>query len=109
MIRFTVSLGVAALAALAALLLPFCARAALIAAQEAECGKGEYVVGLTGRVGLWIDAVGPRCASWDARTYQAIAGRPRRVIGGTRGGENEQACAPGSAHQRLASRIGDQG
>lgn len=97
MTQFAMSFCAAALAALAAVLSPIRAQATLIASQEAECGNGEYVVGLTGRVGLWIDAVGPRCAGWDTRAYQAVPGRPRRAIGGVGGGPNEQACPAGSA------------
>ena len=97
MTQFAMSFCAAALAALGAALLPSHAHATLIAPQEVECGTGEYVVGLTGRVGLWSDAVGPHCAGWDTRTYQAVPGRPRPAIGGTGGGQNEQTCPPGSA------------
>src|SRR5690348_14350611 len=69
------------------------ALASLIAPTRVQCAGDEYVVGLTGRTGYWIDAVGPICARWDERTFQSVR-RPqsRRPVGGGGGGMNQQSC-----------------
>jgi len=61
-----------------------------------KCSGGEYMVGLTGRTGLWIDAVGPICARWDGRNF-AKNGRSLRPVGGGGGGKNRRTCPFGSA------------
>lgn len=88
------------LIAVSACIALFCARdsaAALIAPKTLECGSGEYVVGLTGRIGAWIDAIGPVCARWNERTFRPSAARAKRPSGGSGGEPNQRMCPAGSA------------
>lgn len=73
------------------------ASAALIAAKRVECRTGEYVVGLAGRTGAWIDAIAPICARWDDRSFQAASPRTAQFVGGPGGGSQQQSCPAGSA------------
>jgi len=67
------------------------------AAKTIECRPGEYAIGLTGRTGSWIDAVGPVCARWNERTFQPSSGRAVRASGGSGGRAQQRACPVGSA------------
>lgn len=78
-------------------LMPRVAVASLTVSTTVQCGPGEYVVGLTGRTGAWIDAIGPVCTRWDNRTFQSVPGRAKRPVGGPGGGGNQQLCPAGSA------------
>lgn len=78
-------------------LVPQSAFSTLNVAHTVACAPGEYVVGLEGRTGAWIDAVGPVCARWDNRTFQPVPGRPKRPAGGPGGGGQQQLCPHGSA------------
>ena len=91
----------AAALAIATALAPFPALPSLTAPTQVQCGNGEFVVGLTGRTGSWIDAVGPICAGWNDRNSQTIPGRPRRPVGGPGRGSNAQFCPAGSAMSAL--------
>ena len=96
MTRLATASGAAALAIVAAIA-PTPVGASLTAPTIVQCGEREYVVGLNGRTGLWIDAAGPICARWDDRTLLSVPGRPRRLVGGRGGGSNAQSCPAGSA------------
>jgi hypothetical protein len=87
----------AAILAVVAAIVAAPAISTLVAPTEVQCGEREYVVGLNGRTGLWIDATGPICARWDDRTFQPILGRPKRPVGGPGGRSNQQSCPAGSA------------
>ena len=97
MTRLAASFFGAALIALAATLRPIPAHASLSAPQDAARCTGEYVVGLTGRTGLWLDAVGPLCAGWDGRAFQPTPGRRSLGVGGKGGAPRQQTCPAGSA------------
>lgn len=87
------------------------ASASLIAPQTLDCRAGEYVVGLAGRTGSWIDAVAPVCAPWDGRRFQPGLPHARLPVGGHGGGPNQQSCPAGSAAAAWkveAIRAGDQ-
>jgi hypothetical protein len=71
--------------------------ASLTVGKEAACGKDQWVTGLTGKAGLWIDAVGPTCAGWNERTHLPTDGRAGRPVGGNGGGAVTQSCPAGSA------------
>jgi hypothetical protein len=96
MTRLATASGAAALAIVIAIV-PTPAGASLIAPTNVQCGEREYVVGLSGRTGLWIDAAGPICARWDDRTFQSVPGRLQRPVGGPGGGSTQQSCPAGSA------------
>jgi hypothetical protein len=84
----------------------------LIGPQSLACRDGEYVVGLAGRTGSWIDAVAPVCARWDGRRFQPVSPRTGPLGGGRGGGPNQQSCPAGSAVAAWkveAIRAGDQG
>ena len=86
----------AALVVTAALMAPV-ARASLTAMTPETCAPGEYLIGVAGRTGDWIDALRPVCASWNPAT--STAGNPRngRTHGGPGGGEGVAICPRGSA------------
>lgn len=107
--KHPVTLSGAIAFAILASLSPMRAMATLTAPTTAECRSGEYVVGLEGRTGLWIDAVGPVCAGWDEKTAKPTQGRPVRPVGGRGGGANRQLCPHGSAISgwRVASIVTD--
>jgi hypothetical protein len=62
-----------------------------------ECPAGEYVVGLAGRTGSWIDAIAPICVRWDDHRFQPGSPRTGPFAGGPGGGPNRQFCPAGSA------------
>lgn len=87
------------------------ASASLIGPQTLDCREGEYVVGLAGRTGSWIDAIAPVCARWDGRLFQPVSPRTGPSAGGRGGGPNPQSCPAGSAVAAWkveAIRAGDQ-
>ncbi len=85
----------AASLAICAALIPIPALSSLIAPTgKVQCAQGEYVVGLSGRTGAWIDAVGPICA----RQFGPQHARP--LVGGAGGGLNQKSCHAGSAVSR---------
>ena len=61
------------------------------------CGAGEYLIGVSGRSGDWIDAIRPVCASWNAATRTAGVPRNGPIHGGRGGGEGVAICPRGSA------------
>ncbi len=73
------------------------AAASLTVSTDSDCGPHEYAVGVSGRTGLWIDAVGAVCARWDERTFQTFPGRRPRPVGGSGGGPVQKSCPAGSA------------
>ena len=73
------------------------AAASQIASKRVECPTGQFVVGLAGRTGLWIDAIAPICARWDDRSLQSDAPRMGPFTGGPGGGASQQSCPVGSA------------
>jgi hypothetical protein len=91
--RKHVAIGIIVLASIGSL--P--ASASLIAPQTQDCPAGQYVVGLSGRTGWWIDAIVPVCAPWDGRLLQAGSPHARLPVGGHGGGSNQQSCPAGSA------------
>lgn len=83
-----------------ALLLPLLAApsmAALTAMTPETCATGEYLIGVSGRSGDWIDAIRPVCASWNPATRTAGAPRNGPSHGGRGGGEGVAVCPRGSA------------
>jgi len=85
------------LLAMAAAFMAFPAAASLTVGKDAACAKGQWVTGLTGKAGLWIDAVGPTCAGWNDRSRLPTDGRAGRPVGGNGGGATTQGCPAGSA------------
>ncbi len=61
------------------------------------CGPGEYMVGVHGRSGDWIDAIGPVCESWNPATRTAGLPRNGPLHGGPGGGAGVAICPRGSA------------
>ncbi|WP_109481459.1 hypothetical protein [Paraburkholderia sp. C35] len=77
---------------------PLSASAELMAPITMDCRNGEYVVGLMGNTGAWIDSIAPVCAKWDERTFQSVMITTPRVHAGGRGGaRNQQTCPDGTA------------
>lgn len=91
------SIVIAAIFMMAGALIPRPALPSLTASIIVQCNEGEYIVGLTGRTGAWIDAVGPVCYRWDERSLQPQPGHPKRPAGGPGGGINKQFCPGGTA------------
>lgn len=81
----------------AVLLASSAARAPTIAPERVKCASGEVVVGLQGRRGSWIDAVGPICGRWDAAANNMALQRRYKIVGGPGGGAFDARCAAGSA------------
>lgn len=61
------------------------------------CAEGEYLIGVSGRSGEWIDSIRPVCASWNPATRTAGAPRNGPTHGGRGGGEGVAVCPRGSA------------
>ena len=61
------------------------------------CAADEYLVGVSGRSGDWIDAIRPVCASWNPVTRTAGVPRNGPSQGGRGGGEGVAICPRGSA------------
>lgn len=77
---------------------PLSPHAELTAPITMECRSGEFVVGLVGKTGAWIDSIAPICAHWDERNVQSVMARSvPRVAGGTGGARNQQTCPDGTA------------
>ena len=85
------------LAAFAAVGQPVPLSASLVAARDVACNHDEFAVGLTGRRGSWLDAVGPICERWDSRAGRTTMIRRYRPIGGDGGGPLDQRCPAGAA------------
>lgn len=51
-----------------------------------ECPSGQYMTGVEGRRGAWIDAIAPRCAVWDRTSHTPGIVTTLNFAGG-RGGE----------------------
>ena len=63
-----------------------------------QCPPGNYLVGLHGRTGLWLDQIRAFCAPWDSA--QRRLGTPQYVrgwFGGTGGGQASVVCPGDSA------------
>ena len=73
------------------------AMATLTAMTPEVCAAGEYLIGVSGRSGDWIDAIRPVCASWNPATRTAGAPRNGPTHGGRGGGEGVAVCPRGSA------------
>lgn len=58
-----------------------------------ECAPGEYLVGLDGRTGAWLDAIGAVCARWNASSKSFVAPRVVRYHGALGGGPQRETCA----------------
>ena len=61
------------------------------------CAADEYLIGVSGRSGDWIDAIRPVCATWDPATRTAGVPRNGPSQGGRGGGEGVAVCPRGSA------------
>jgi len=61
-----------------------------------RCPPGQFVVGLAGRAGLWVDAMGIICAAWNPSTQ--ILGGPivHQFHGGTGGAQTTVMCPSNS-------------
>jgi len=62
------------------------------------CPAGQFLVGVYGRTGLWIDQIGAICAQWDSASQ--TLGRPvlnPRRFGGEGGGKDAAVCPGDSA------------
>ena len=73
------------------------ATASLTAMTPEVCVAGEYLIGVSGRTGDWIDSIRPVCASWDPATRMAGVPRNGPSHGGRGGGEGVAICPRGSA------------
>ncbi len=80
-----------------AVLAPPPAVAGLTAMTPELCGPGEYMVGVHGRSGDWIDSIGPVCESWNPATRSAGLPRNGPLHGGSGGGAGVAICPRGSA------------
>ncbi len=68
--------------------------------QVLTCGDDEVAVGIHGREGAWLDALGMRCARFDSgRIIGATTSAP--AIGGTNGDAFTQDCAAGEVVQKV--------
>lgn len=80
------------------LALPAAQTAASLTVMTPElCRPGEYMIGVHGRSGDWIDAIGPVCASWDPAVRTAGLPRNGPLHGGRGGGDGVAICPRGSA------------
>ena len=59
-----------------------------------DCGPGQFVAGLTGRIGAWIDQIGILCASSPFRSVRGPLVPTGPLIGG-QGGSSATAICPG--------------
>jgi len=85
------------LAALLFALLATPAMASLTGMTPELCAADEYLIGVSGRSGDWIDAIRPVCASWNPATRTAGVPRNGPSHGGRGGGEGVAVCPRGSA------------
>ncbi|WP_223643722.1 hypothetical protein [Corallococcus sp. EGB] len=68
--------------------------------QLLTCGEDEVAVGIHGRAGEWLDALGMRCARFDSgQIIGATTSAPS--IGGVGGNLFTQDCAPGEVVQKV--------
>ncbi len=99
MIRFTSYFASAAIAVgLAATLAPSPAEARPLGPTNgrvdvSECRPGEYVIGLAGRTGAWVDRIGVICGRVEADLSITPRPRPQRRFGG-RGGAPARLLCP---------------
>ncbi|MBU6372959.1 MAG: hypothetical protein KJS97_09545 [Alphaproteobacteria bacterium] len=59
-----------------------------------RCAPGDYLVGLAGRHGAWVDAVAPLCANWDAKARTFLPPGVGPMQGGGGGAPAQIACGP---------------
>lgn len=59
-----------------------------------RCAPGDYLVGLAGRHGAWVDAVAPLCANWDAKARTFLPPGVGPMQGGAGGVPAQIACGP---------------
>jgi hypothetical protein len=85
------------IAALLLALLATPAIASLTGMTPEVCAADEYLIGVSGRSGDWIDAIRPVCATWNPATRTAGVPRNGPSHGGRGGGEGVAICPRGSA------------
>jgi len=85
------------LAALLLALLATPAMAALAGMTPETCAADEYLVGVSGHSGDWIDAIRPVCARWNPATRTAGLPRNGATHGGRGGAEGVAICPRDSA------------
>jgi hypothetical protein len=76
---------------------------------DVTCGAGEYMVGVAGRSGDWINAIRPVCQSWNPTTSTAGPTRNGPMRGAPVGGEGVAICPRGSAVSGIEIRHVTQG
>lgn len=69
---------------------------------RAECPKGSYLVGLTGRTGAWVNRIAPICAPWLRGSQTLGAPSIGQSFGMSGGGQEHQAICTRSGDNRLA-------
>ncbi|KQY29346.1 hypothetical protein ASD38_08295 [Caulobacter sp. Root487D2Y] len=94
---------------LGAVLMRTPAVANLIGLTPATCGAGEYMVGVSGRGGDFINAIRPVCQSWNPATSTAGPTRNGQTQGVPGGGEGVAICPRGSAVSGIEIRHVTQG
>ncbi len=57
-----------------------------------RCAQGDYLVGVGGRSGAYLDAIAPLCANWDMGKQAFLAPGLGPMKGGTGGGAGEYRC-----------------
>lgn len=62
-----------------------------------RCAQGDYLVGLSGRSGNWVDAIAPMCARWDAGARAFLPPGIGPSKGGPGGAPTQVACGPTAA------------
>lgn len=68
---------------------------------DMRCAQGDYLVGLSGRSGHWLDAIAPMCARWDANARQFLPPGIAPLRGGRGGHAGETRCDANSAINQL--------
>lgn len=84
--------------ALAAALTPPAAQAGQITNQNYACGKGSFLIGFQGHIGVWIDQFQPVCATWEPARQRLGSPTPGPIFGDTHGGGVtlvQALCKPG--------------
>lgn len=83
---------------------PSDAQAGKITDQMYACGKGSFLVGIQGHIGVWIDQLQPVCATWDSVKHRQGPEEIGPVFGNIEGGGvtlKRAVCSPGFAIYRL--------
>jgi hypothetical protein len=58
------------------------------------CPRGDFLVGLGGRTGRWVDSILPICRHWDTKTKSSGPQTQGSAAGGSGGGPQSVACPP---------------